>query len=66
MQKQTKKEILFDTVEDLVVDFLYYDRKEDEELRIGDIDDMIHSGEVTMGEILEVFTETMYQNLISD
>lgn len=37
----TKKEILLAIVSDSVTDLLYYDRKEDDELPIGTIEEMV-------------------------
>lgn len=49
-----KKKIL-GTVEDLVTDFLYYDRKEDEDLPLGAIEDAVKYGEVSIEEIIAAF-----------
>lgn len=42
-------------IEDLVSDFLYYDRKEDEELKVGDIEKAIEKGEITIEQIVDKF-----------
>lgn len=47
--------ILRGTIADLVTDFLYYDRKEDEDLPLGSIEEMILSRETTIDEIVETF-----------
>ncbi len=44
------------TIHDLVANFLYYDRKNDEELRVGDIEKAIASGQITIEEIIEQFS----------
>lgn len=49
------KERILGTVDDLVSDFLYYDRKEDEDLPNGAIDTAIEKGEVTIDEIVDKF-----------
>ena len=49
------KQIIKDVISDLVMDFLYYDRKEDEELGINDIQTAIKNGEITKDEIIEEF-----------
>ena len=41
--------------DDLASSFLYYDRKEDEDLPVGSIEEAIHNGEVTVDEIVEAF-----------
>lgn len=50
----TRNEIL-DTVNDLVADFLYYDRKGDEELPVGAVELAISAGEVTVSDLVERF-----------
>lgn len=63
MAKKTKKEILADTVADLVGQLLYYDRKEDEELPRGAIEAMIDKGVVTREEIVELFKVELFKGL---
>jgi len=43
------------TVTDLISNFLYYDRKEDEELGVGEIEDAIKRGDITVEEIISLF-----------
>lgn len=50
------RELIIANVQDLVVDFLYYDRKEDEELGLGDIEKAISEGIIKESEIIEIFT----------
>ena len=52
---QTRKELIELTVMDLVSSFLYYDRKEDEDLPTGEIEEAIRSKEITTDEIVELF-----------
>jgi hypothetical protein len=47
--------IILDNIDSLVADFLYYDRKEDEDLPRGVIETSIASGVVTIEEIVERF-----------
>jgi hypothetical protein len=42
-------------ISDLVADFLYYDRKEDEDLPRGAIDDAVASGAITIDEMVAEF-----------
>ena len=51
--------LLSDTISDLVADFLYYDRKEDQELPRGAIEDMVASGETSWDEIAAKFKEEL-------
>lgn len=53
------REIILDTVTDLVSDFMYYDRKEDEELPHGAIEGAVERGEITVDEIVEAFRDKL-------
>jgi len=55
----TRRQTILDTVSDLAGRFLYYDRKEDEELPVGAIEKAITAGEITEDEIVQHFRETM-------
>lgn len=56
------KEIILKEVETLVANFVYYDRKEDEDLSMYDLDKAIRSGEITIDEIVNKFRETLIPN----
>ena len=56
------KKIILDTVSDLVADFLYYDRKDDEGLPRGEIEKAISSGDVTIDEICDKFRKELTEN----
>lgn len=51
----TTREIILATASDLVSNFMYYDRKEDEDLPRGAIEAAISSGEITVDDIVSVF-----------
>jgi predicted RNA-binding protein associated with RNAse of E/G family len=53
---ETKKTILL-IVEDLVSGFVYYDRKECEQLSIDQLNDAVHSGLITKQEIIDEFAK---------
>lgn len=55
----TKKEIAISVIEDLVINLFYYDRKEDEELEVGDLEDLIESGDLTVDQIVETFKNNL-------
>jgi len=57
------KDLILGYVEDLVGDFLYYSRKEDEDLPVGGIEKAIEKGQVTVDEIVERFRETIESNI---
>jgi hypothetical protein len=50
-----RREKIIVTVKDLVGDFMYYGRKEDEELPVGEIEAAVNNGEITVDEIVNVF-----------
>lgn len=50
---------LENTVSDCVADFLYYDRKEDPELPIGDIEELIKDGVLTVDQIIDMFKKEL-------
>ena len=52
------------TIEDLVSDFLYYDRKEDEDLPVGVIQKAIKDGLITKEQIIKKFAESLTEVLI--
>jgi len=56
-------EILSNTIDDLVANFLYYDRKEDEELPRGAIEEMIEKKEATVEEIVGYFWSELEHQL---
>jgi len=70
MAKQTtierKKDLIFGAIEGLATDFLYYDRKEDANLPVGEIDDLVHKGIVTVDEMVEAFAQAIGEGLISE
>ena len=55
----TRRQHVLDAADDLMGKFLYYDRKEDDDLAIGDIEATIAAGEITVDEILEVFKKAL-------
>lgn len=59
----SRRETILGSVDDLVSDFLYYDRKEDEKLPRGSIDEAVRAGEVTMDEIVTRFQEQLKKGL---
>lgn len=54
----TRDKIL-DAVQDLAGDFMYYDRKNDEELSADDIETALENGDITIDEIVEAFREAL-------
>ncbi len=60
---EKRRELILETVRDLVADFLYYDRKEDEELGPDEIDEAIDEGDLTIDEITEAFRDEVRKRL---
>lgn len=59
MSDKTRRELIRDTLDDLVSNFLYYDRKEDEDLPRGAIDEAVVTGEVSLDELVGWFRELL-------
>lgn len=55
----TRREHIIARVSDLVANLLYYDRREDEELPRGGIEEAIEAGEITKAEIVAAFEERL-------
>jgi hypothetical protein len=49
----------------LVSDFLYYDRKEDEDLPRGEIEDAVSKGEITVAELVSQFDRELRERIFS-
>ncbi len=60
---KTRRANIEDTITDLVSDFLYYDRKEDEGLPRGAIDEAVKMGEITAPEIVDLFRKELEKGL---
>jgi len=50
-------------VKDLVSDFLYYDRKEDEELQLHMIENAVAECVITIDEMIELFSSELRENI---
>ena len=57
------KDAILATVGDLVSDFVYYDRKNDEELPAGSIKQAVKNGDVSVDEIVEFFKSKLIKAL---
>lgn len=57
------KNMILGTVEDLVTNFLYYDRQEDEELLLGAIEAAVREGTVTPEEMALVFKTALLEGI---
>ncbi|MCW8966154.1 MAG: hypothetical protein OQK82_05660 [Candidatus Pacearchaeota archaeon] len=57
------KETILNHIEDMISDFLCYDRKEDEDLPLGAIEKAINDGDVTVEEIVASFRKHLIDGL---
>lgn len=57
------KDKIINAIDDLVADFLYYDRKEDDDLPNGAIESAIERGEITVDEIVDHFRMVVTKSL---
>lgn len=57
------KHTVLNEIECLVADLLYYDRKEDEDLPVGQIESLLASGELTIDEMVNQFRSQLESNL---
>lgn len=62
MTKQEINQLIKGAIHDLVMDFAYYDRKEDEELTIELMHTAFKDGTITLDECVEAFRENMAGN----
>lgn len=54
---KTRRQKILDTLDDCGGQFVYYDRKEDEDLPQGSVEEAVAAGEITIEEIAEAFIE---------
>jgi hypothetical protein len=52
-QQRTRREHIEVNLDDMITDLFYYDRKEDETLPVGAIEEAVKAGEITEAEIVE-------------
>lgn len=57
-----KKEEFLNAIEDAVADLFYYDRKDDEDLNLKDLNKLLESGEITLEEIVKTFENEIIKN----
>ena len=62
-QENDMRDIILGTVDDLVCSFIYYDRREDEDLPLGAIRDAIASKEISVDEIAAFFKAKLIERL---
>ncbi len=60
---KTTRQHIEDNVSDMVVKFLYYDRKEDQDLPRGAIEQAIRNGEISVQDIVTQFAEELQRGI---
>ena len=60
---QEQRDLIAGRVEATVSNFLYYDRKDDEELGTDDLEEAIHEGVLSVEDIVEFFKAELEHNL---
>lgn len=65
MSKRTRKELIQAKISDFISDFMYYDRKEDEDLPRGEIEDAVNKGEITVAELVSQFERELRERIFS-
>jgi hypothetical protein len=63
---ETRRQLILYTVDDLALSFAVYDRKEDEELPSGAIEEAIAAGEITVDEIAAQFHGALISGLSTE
>lgn len=58
-----RKTLILGTIDDLVSDLVYYDRKEDEELPRGAIKEAVAMGEISIDEMVDKFKSSLTSGL---
>jgi len=57
------KQVILGIIEDLVSEFLYYNRKECETLPAGEIENALKTGEITVDEMVDKFRSSLEEKL---
>lgn len=61
---KSRRDTILGRARDLAAALLYYDRKEDEDLGEGQIEQAIRAGEVSVEEIVEAFRAALAEGII--
>ncbi len=59
----SRHQIILNTLTDVVSNFLYYDRKEDEELGRGEVEEAVDGNEITIDEMVAHFRKHLLEGL---
>jgi hypothetical protein len=58
-QRKQRKQLILEAISDCVADLVWYDRKEDDDLPRGAIEEAVLSGEITIKEMVRTFEEEL-------
>lgn len=58
-----RRDVILNTVSDLVADLVFYDRKEDEELGPDEINVAVDAGEITIDDMVSRFRDELTKGL---
>lgn len=61
--EKTRRQHIIDQLTDGIADLLYYDRKEDEDLPHGAIEAAVQAGEITVQEIVTIWSDELRDGL---
>ena len=56
---KNKRQIILDTIEDLCSNFVFYDRKEDEDLSVDELNYTVDNKIITVDEMVEHFKDCL-------
>jgi len=59
MNNQELKQKIINAFSDCMMDLFYYDRKEDDDLPVGEIENAIKNGIITVDEILAIVKQSL-------
>ena len=62
-KEKTRRERIIAILSDSIIDLLYYDRKEDEDLPRGGIEEAIKAGEITVDEMIKIWSAELRDGL---
>lgn len=60
---KTQREHIIDRLTDSIADLLYYDRKEDMDLPMGEFEAAVVAGEITVKEIITIWSDELRKGL---
>lgn len=66
LMDDSRREEILGHITDLVLDFLCYDRKEDEDLPMGEIEAAVRAEEISVREMAEAFFSELSQGIAAE